>query len=115
MTNSALRPADFKCSLRAQGHRPQRMQVYRLGKSPARKVYRVANGGDLVGKELWLELEELNGPRTLKYRFVAGGQVAGSAGRGLRRPVLAMETSKPEDSSPAEPNDKRPPLASAKS
>jgi hypothetical protein len=74
MTNSASRMADFKCSLRAQGHRPQRVQVYRLGKTPDRRVYHVANGADLIGKELWLELEELNGPRTLKYRFVAGAQ-----------------------------------------
>ena len=115
MTNSAAHPADFKCSLRAQGHRPQRMQVYRLGKNPDRKVYRVANGADLVGKELWLDLEELNGPRTLKYRFVAGVQAANPGG-GKERPSAGNgAATKAEDSKPVETGDKRPPLASAKS
>jgi hypothetical protein len=115
MTNSAAHPADFKCSLRAQGHRPQRMQVYRLGKNADRKVYRVANGADLVGKELWLELEELNGPRTLKYRFVAGAQAADAAGGNGPSGAGNGAAPKAEDSKPVEPSDKRPPLASAKS
>jgi hypothetical protein len=46
------------------------MQVYRLGKELDRKVYRFGNGRELVGKEMLLELEELNGPRELRYRFV---------------------------------------------
>jgi hypothetical protein len=115
MTNSAAHPADFKCSLRAQGHRPQRMQVYRLGKNPDRKVYRVTDGRDLLGKELWLVLEELNGPRTLRYRFVAGAQAA-STQEGIAPPSAGKPAAaKPEDSTPAQPTDKRPPLASAKS
>jgi hypothetical protein len=115
MTNSAAHPADFKCSLWVQGRRPQRMQVYRLGKNADRKVYRISNGAELVGKELWLELEELNGQRTLKYRFTAAAQAprvqagngSSSAGNGA--------SPKADDSKPAEPVDKRPPLASAKS
>jgi hypothetical protein len=71
MTNSADQPADFKCFLRAKGHRRQRTQIYRLGKEVARKVYRFPNGADLVGKEMLLEIEELNGPRELRYRFIA--------------------------------------------
>jgi hypothetical protein len=75
MTNSAARTTDFKCSLQAVGHRPQRRQVYRLGKNPDRKIYQIPNGRDLVGKELWLRLEEVNGLRTLKYRFIAEGEL----------------------------------------
>jgi len=71
MTNSAEQLADFKCFLRARGHRRQRMQVYRLGKELDRKVYRFAAGRELLGKEMLLELEEQNGPRELRYRFVA--------------------------------------------
>ena len=37
-----------------------------------RKVYRIPDGADLVGKEMLLEIEEVNGQRMLKYRFVAG-------------------------------------------
>ena len=91
------------------------MQVYRLGKNPDRKVYRIADGGDLVGKELWLELEELNGPRTLKYRFVAGGQAADRRTGAAPPSAGNAETPKPDDSPPARADDKRPPLASAKS
>jgi hypothetical protein len=71
MTNNAEQLADFKCILRARGHRRQRMQVYRLGKELDRKVYRFAGGRELIGKEMLLELEELNGPRELRHRFVA--------------------------------------------
>jgi hypothetical protein len=115
MTNSAAHPADFKCSLRVQGHLPQRMQLYRLGKTPARKVYRVTDGRELVGKELWLELEEINGPRTLKYRFVAGAQ-GNDARDAITSPSAGKtETVKPKDSAPAAPTDDHSPLASAKS
>jgi hypothetical protein len=115
MINSAAHPADFKCSLWVQGRRPQRMQVYRLGKNPDRKVYRIENGSELVGKELWLELEELNGQRTLKYRFVAGAQAADLQGGNGSSSAGNGVPPKPDDSKPAEPIDKRPPLASAKS
>ena len=74
MTNRSDRLADFKCHLRSKGHQPQRMQVYRLGRELDRKVYRIPDGRDLVGKEMLLEIEELNGPRILNYRFVASDQ-----------------------------------------
>jgi hypothetical protein len=114
MTNSAPHAADFKCSLRALGRRPQRMQVYRLGKNPARKVYRVPNGSELVGKELWLELEELNGPRTLKYRFVASGYVADAKNGNTLPRAGSAETPKSESSPPAPSHEKAPLLPSAK-
>ena len=34
MTNHEPHVADFKCHLRSKGYRPQRMQVYRLGREP---------------------------------------------------------------------------------
>jgi hypothetical protein len=71
MTNSAKQLADFRCYLWAKGHRRQRVQVYRLGRNVDRKVYRYPNGAGLVGSEMLLEIEEQNGPRVLKYRFVA--------------------------------------------
>ncbi len=115
MTNSGPHTADFKCLLRAQGHRPERTQVYRLGKNPDRRVYRVANGADLVGKELWLELEELNGPRTLKYRFVAGEHAVDTPNANTSPSAGKEEAPKAGASPPAQPDDKQPPLASAKS
>jgi hypothetical protein len=74
MTNSAEQLTDLKCHLYAKGRRPERMQVYRLGPSVDRKVYRFPDGAQLVGNEMLLEIEELNGPRVLRYRFVAKAQ-----------------------------------------
>jgi hypothetical protein len=71
MTNSAARLTDLKCYLYAKGRRPERMQVYRLGPSVDRKVYRFPDGADLIGNEMLLEIEELNGPRIVRFRFVA--------------------------------------------
>ena len=50
---------------------PQRAQVYRLGRTPDRKVYRYPDGAALVGKTLLLEAEEIGGLRVFKYSFVA--------------------------------------------
>jgi hypothetical protein len=119
MTNSGPHVADFKCSLRAKGHRPQRMQVYRLGKNLDRKVYRIPDGSGLVGEEMLLELEELNGPRILKHRFVATAESARPAS-GATSPSATTSPSAgsggatPEHSLPAPSNEKLPPLANAK-
>jgi hypothetical protein len=120
MTNGGPHVADFKCSLRAKGHRPQRMQVYRLGKNLDRKVYRIPNGSELVGEEMLLELEELNGPRILKYRFVAAATSVSPANEATSpsattSPGAGSTGATPDHSPPTPSTDKRPPLASAKS
>jgi hypothetical protein len=71
MTNKSDRQVDFKCYLYANGYRRERAQVYRLGATPDRKVYRYPNAAALVGKTLLLEAEEIGGLRVLKYSFVA--------------------------------------------
>jgi hypothetical protein len=79
MQNKSGRVADFRCSLYARGRRLQRAQVYRLGESLDRKVYRYPDGEAIVGQELLLEIEELSGPRVLKFRFLASAQSQRSA------------------------------------
>jgi hypothetical protein len=71
MTNKSDHLIDFKCYLYANGYRRQRAQVYRLGATPDRKVYRYPGGASLIGKTLLLEAEEIGGLRVLKYSFVA--------------------------------------------
>ena len=44
--------------------------------SPARpdrdeKLYRLADGKELIGQTLWLRAQEIGGPRVLNYRFPA--------------------------------------------
>jgi hypothetical protein len=70
MVNHSPALVDFKCLLYAPGRRRQRMQVFRLGSSPDTKIYRYPDGAKLLGAELWLRAEEVNGSRVLNHRFV---------------------------------------------
>jgi hypothetical protein len=70
MSNQSPKLVDFKCLLYAPDRRRQRMQVFRLGASPDTKIYRYPNGAELLGAELWLRAEEVNGSRVLNHRFV---------------------------------------------
>jgi hypothetical protein len=105
MTNHDAHLADFKCYLRSKGYRPQRMQVYRLGREPDRKVYRFPDGADLVGKEMLLEIEEVNGQRVLKYRFVASDHVK------LQDVPEGEEAVQPGEARKTAPSRSPPPLA----
>ncbi len=115
MKNNAANLADFRCSLLAKGHRPQRMQVYRLGKNVDRKVYHFSNGRELVGKELLLELEELNGLRTLKYCFVATAESESSEKGGGTADAGRSPATNTNDKSPKASDGKHAPLASDRS
>lgn len=102
MANRTNTLADFKCHLRLPGEKPQRTQVYRLGREVDRKIYRFPNGQRLLGKEMLLEIEEVNGPRQLKYKFVAGNQ------------AVRLDASGAEKSAPGEASDKAAPPKSSR-
>jgi hypothetical protein len=70
MTNHGDSLVDFKCLLYAPGRRRQRTQVFRLGSNPDVKIYRYANGAQLLGAELWLRAQEVDGSRVLNHRFI---------------------------------------------
>lgn len=86
MTNLTSTLADFRCNLYAKGHRWQRTQVYRLGNNLDRKVYRYPKGKELIGQDMLLEIEERNGPRVLKYRFVPTETSEGDDAQGESQP-----------------------------
>jgi hypothetical protein len=69
MVNHSPQLVDFKCMLNAPDRRRQRMQVFRLGASPDTKTYRYPNGAELIGAEMWLQIEEVNGSRAINHRF----------------------------------------------
>jgi hypothetical protein len=71
MTNNTDQTVDFKCYLAAPNERRMQTQVYRLGRGKDVKFYRYANGRELLGKTLYLKAEEIDGLRTLNYRFEA--------------------------------------------
>lgn len=68
MINYSAQRADFKCLLRVDGRRTQKMQVFRLGNSYDRQQYIFPNGEELVGRNIWLRAEELNGTRVINHR-----------------------------------------------
>jgi hypothetical protein len=124
MTNKSDRLVDFKCNLFAKGFRPQRAQVYRLGPTPDRKVYRYPNGADLLGKTLLLEAEEIGGLRVFKYSFEATdskdvddsktNHTAKADGTDPNKPTddatrNADELHDPDVRSPTKPSDNDPP------
>ena len=68
MINHSYELADFKCLLRVEGRRTQRVQVFRLGSSFDRQKYYFPNGEELIGRTIWLRAEEQNGTRVLNHR-----------------------------------------------
>lgn len=71
MVNHGEKLTDFKCLLFAPGHRRQRTHVFQLGDSVNLQTYRLKHGEELLGKEIWLRAEEVDGARVLNHRFVA--------------------------------------------
>jgi hypothetical protein len=71
MANRAPTPTDFKCLLYAPPNRRKRTQVFMLGPEGDTKIYEYAKGKELLGRELKLRAEEINGARTMIYRFIA--------------------------------------------
>ena len=71
MVNRGEGPVSFRCQLSAPQRRRQRTQV--IGLKPGRddKLYRLADGEELIGQTLWLRAQEIGGPRVLNYRFPA--------------------------------------------
>ena len=69
MINHSAKLTDFKCLLRAEGHKTQRMQVFRLGNSYDLQTYVFPNGKQLVGTNLSLRAEEVGGSRVLNHRI----------------------------------------------
>jgi hypothetical protein len=76
-----------------------------LGREPDRKVYRFPDGADLVGKEMLLEIEEVNGQRVLKYRFVASDRVK------VQDVPEGEDAVQPGEARKTAPNGNPPPLA----
>ncbi|MEN0110429.1 MAG: hypothetical protein AAF805_06860, partial [Planctomycetota bacterium] len=89
-------PADFKCLLYAYNRRRKRSQVFQLGPEVDKKRYLFTSGEDLVGREMRLRIEEVDGRRVLIHNFMVDpvamesddqeeGDTAAAAGGGLAR------------------------------
>ncbi|MEM1303800.1 MAG: hypothetical protein AAGG46_02830, partial [Planctomycetota bacterium] len=71
MVNHTDKRIDFKCRLNAGTRRRQRAQVFQLGPEGDEKTYAYSNGEELLGAELKLRVEEVDGSRVIVHRFIA--------------------------------------------
>jgi hypothetical protein len=69
--NEGDKPIDFRCQLFAPGRQRLATQVAGMSRGQDLKVYRFSDGRELIGKTLWLQAQEANGPQVLNYRFRA--------------------------------------------
>jgi len=63
---------NFRCSLFVPGHKRQKKIVVKLGEGEDHQFYFVPNAEQLRGQELWLRAEQIQGPRVLNFKWVAG-------------------------------------------
>jgi hypothetical protein len=71
MVNRGDGPVSFRCQLLAPHRRRETTQVIGLAPGRDEKLYRLAEGQQLIGQTLWLRADEVGGPRVLNYRFPA--------------------------------------------
>jgi hypothetical protein len=67
LTNQTDEIVNFKCYLVAPGRKRISIQVLDHGRGIDTKTFRVPRAQDLIGKEILLQAEEVNGSRILNY------------------------------------------------
>lgn len=69
--NQGDKPVSYRCQLFAPGRQRLSTQVAGLGRGQDLQIYRLPEGRQLLGKTLWLQAQETDGPQVLNHRFVA--------------------------------------------
>ncbi len=70
MQNNGNDFASFKCQLYAPPSRRKRVHVYQLGNNIDKKTFTYVDGSSMIGRDVKLRIEEVDGDRVLIYRFV---------------------------------------------
>lgn len=65
MTSLSDQPLSFRCVLFAPGRRRETRQVIDLGRERTTILFVLPRGEELIGKKLWLQVEEIGGVRVL--------------------------------------------------
>jgi hypothetical protein len=71
LTNLTEENLDFNCYLFVPGRRRMRMQVFDIGPGRVTHTFTLPDGKELLGKPLWLRIEEMNGQRLQNYHVTA--------------------------------------------
>ena len=69
--NDSGHAVSYRCQLFAPGRQRQKVDLAGLAPGVDVKIFRLPDGRALVGKNLWVRAEEINGPRILNYRVTA--------------------------------------------
>ncbi|MGQ9575939.1 MAG: COG1470 family protein [Thermoguttaceae bacterium] len=72
LINDSDRVVNLRCHLLAPDRRRSTVQVVGLGRGRDVQTHRLPDGKSLLGKTLWLQVQQADGPEVLNYRFVAG-------------------------------------------
>jgi hypothetical protein len=71
LINQTSNKLDFNCYLFVPGRRRLRIQVFDIGPGRVTHTFALSNGKELLGKSLWLRVEQLGGGRLHNYHVVA--------------------------------------------
>jgi hypothetical protein len=71
LINQTSKRLDFNCYLFVPGRRRMRMQVFDIGPGRVTHTFSLRDGRQLLGKSLWLRIEELDTNRLQNYHVVA--------------------------------------------
>lgn len=69
--NNTDQELSFRCSLYAPGRRRTGVDLERISEGQDTRTFVLPDGKSLIGRQLWLRAEELDGDRVLNYRFEA--------------------------------------------
>ncbi len=69
--NNTDRELSFRCSLYVPGRRRTSVDLEHISQGQDSRTYVVPNGNSLIGQQLWIRAEELDGDRVLNHRFEA--------------------------------------------
>ncbi len=69
--NNTDRELSFRCSLFAPGRRRTSVDLERISQGQDTRTFVLPGGKELLGQQLWIRAEELDGDRVLNHRFEA--------------------------------------------
>jgi hypothetical protein len=81
MVNRGKKPASFRCGLIAPDRCRQAALVLDLDRHPDVQVYCLPKGRELLGKNLWLRAEEVDGPRVFNCRVSVPAAATAQSGQ----------------------------------
>lgn len=71
LTNTTHEFVSFNCNLTTGKRRRERHQIFNRGRGTTTIMFVFPNGEELLGETMWLQVEEIDGPRILNRQIIA--------------------------------------------